>query len=491
VAMRLAQTNDIWRSVYKKPSTFVEVITVKYREIKDGPELQFSLNGPITLLCGENGVGKSRAMRALHQSLGGGLNDADFRPAIGPEQPILLDVYAEINKVGADGEVNKSSIAGIESISECLKGAEGDNLVYWFDPTLQIPYLLHLLRHDSSLSDLWEGVSPRKLNTEELSDLSSLVGRSYVAAEIYEIEDYVDHNVVPYFRVTSHGVTYGAEDMGLGELSLLFFFWLLGRVSDNSVLLLEEPETFIAPHSQRGLIDLVALLASKKSIFVVVTSHSGAIAERIPSKYVYLTSRIGKEVNFLPNPPRSILFDRLGLVPPKSIVAFVEDDAAAKLAKALLEAGNSKYMSHFWIFIAGNDSEISTILAKIKPPSSDPIFFIGLFDGDKRGNIPRSEFWANMCLPGNVCPEQFLQNIFNDASVDLADLLNKPREVVATALASVDGKNHHDWLAGLSSALPMSEEELFRCATKAYSKIDPEGLKGFIYEIEERVKGRP
>ena len=488
--MRLAQTNDVWRDLFKKPYTFIEAISVKYREIEDGPELQFSLKGPIALLCGENGVGKSRALRALHQSLGGGLNGVDFRPAIGPALPILLDIYAEINKPLPNGQINRDSINSIEILSESLKDSEGEHLVYWFDPTLQIPYLLHLLRHDASLSDLWEGVSPRKLNAEELSNLSSLVGRTYDAAEIYEIEDYRNHKVVPYFRVTSHGVTYGAEDMGLGELSLLFFFWLLGRVGDNSILLLEEPETFIAPHSQRGLIDLIAFLASKKSIFVVVTSHSGAIAERIPNEHIHLISRIGKEVTFLRNPSRAMLFDRLGLVPPKSIIAFVEDVAAAKLAKALLEVGNSKYMSHCWTFIAGSDGDILTILNKIKPSSSVPIFFIGLFDGDKRKSLPSSEMWETMCLPGNHCPEQFVQNVFKDPSVNLEELLNKSREVAAAALASVDGKNHHDWLVGLSRALPMSDDELFRCAAIAYSKIDPEALKTFICEIEAKVKGR-
>ncbi len=135
-------------------------------------------------------------------------------------------------------------------LSAYLTDEHGASKIHWFDPTLQIPYLLHILRHDKSLSDLWEGVKPRQLTEAELEDVSALVGRTYSQLSIYEIGDYKDHDVVPYFRATSHGETYGAEEMGLGELSLLFMYWMLGRISPASALLIEEARDFYcAPFS--------------------------------------------------------------------------------------------------------------------------------------------------------------------------------------------------------------------------------------------------
>ena len=79
------------------------------------------------------------------------------------------------------------------------------------------------------------------------------------------------------------------------------------------------------------------------------------------------SSRIGKQVSFLRRPPQNILADRPALVLPRSLVVLLEDEAGALFAKALLESGNSKYVSHCGIFVAGGESEISRLLDIVRP----------------------------------------------------------------------------------------------------------------------------
>lgn len=490
MAMRLARSNDTWRALYKHTDRPIEQVTVTYKETPNGPDLTISLIAPISLFCGENGVGKSRALRALHQALGGELNDADFRPKIGPEVPTIVGVSATLRQVRDDGQIGEPfQVNDVTTLSKALRDTDGIPKIYWFDPTVQIPYLLHILRHDSSLSDLWEGVSPKKLSGPELGDLSALVGRTYSIIEFLEIGDYQGHEVVPYFRVTCNGETYGAEDMGLGELSLLFFYWMLSRIGFGSVLLLEEPETFVAPKSQRALIDLVANAAQEKGLFVAVTSHSGIIAERIPETHIDFVSRRGKEVIFLRKPPRNILVDRLALIPPRSLILLVEDEAAALFARALIEAGNSKYVSHCGVFIAGSDGEIAKVLNLVRPRDPKVVTIIGLFDGDQRDQLPKGVPWPTMCLPGKVPPELFAKQLLEEKDIDLERLLSKPKARILAAFGAVDGQNYHDWLVGFCASLQISMEELFRRVADGLLQTHSDFVSNFVAELESKANG--
>lgn len=485
MALRAAATNDVWRHLYQSKPRPIESITVNYRDTANGPIHIFTLNAPLSLFCGENGVGKSRAMRALHTALGGGFHDSDFRPEIGPISPEVSSVSAVFRSLLEAQQVGDQVLyQDTSSLADALKDSSGACKIHWFDPTVQIPYLLHLLRHDSALTDLWEGVSPRKLNAEELADVSSMVGRHYDLIEIFEVADYAKHEVVPYFRATTAGSIYGAENMGLGELSILFLYWMLNRIGFGSVLLLEEPETFIAPKAQRALVDIIAKEAHDKSLFVVITSHSGVVTERVPSSHVDLVSRMGSEVTFLRCPPRNILGDRLGLVPPKSIVMLVEDTAAALFAKALLETGNSRYVNHCGIFVAGGESEITSVLKGLTANNSSGVTIIGVYDGDQRRSLPKFHGFPTMCLPGNFAPERVAQEFLSSNRSNIENVLKRPRAKILTAVAAVAGLNHHDWIVALCGSLQISMEEFFRCIVEGLNSTSPQLVTSFIYELD-------
>lgn len=487
MAMRLARTNDVWRHLFKPADRPLEQLTITYKDTFDGPDLVLVINAPISLLCGENGVGKSRSLRAVHQALGGNFSLADFRPKSGPVSPVVSSVHAVLHRVQEEKVGERFEVNSAFALSDALKDSSGESKVYWFDPTIQVPYLLHLLRHDRRLSDLWEGVDPKRLSASNLEEISGLVGRVYTDVEFFEIADYQGHEVIPYFRVTCCDESYGSEDMGLGELSLLFLYWMLGRLSFGAVLLMEEPETFIAPKSQRTLVDMIAAHAKEKSLFVVFTSHSGIIAQRVPNTHIDFLSRRGKTVTFFRDPPRHLLRDGLALVPPRSLIALVEDKAAALFAKALLESGNSKYVSHCGIFVAGGESEITKVLEIISPGDQGAVTIIGLFDGDMRGKLPKKTNWHTMCLPGNFCPEIIAKDFLETQYDNLDNILLRPKAKIIHALAAVGGTNHHDWLPGLCAALHMSIEELFRRVADGMLSVDAKSVDTFVSEFDNKA----
>jgi len=55
--------------------------------------------------------------------------------------------------------------------------------------------------------------------------------------------------------------------MGAGEFAAFFLWWNLARAARFSVLLIEEPETFLSPGSQAAFSDrLLSIMYSKKFV---------------------------------------------------------------------------------------------------------------------------------------------------------------------------------------------------------------------------------
>ena len=102
-----------------------------------------------------------------------------------------------------------------------------------------------------------------------------------------------------YFEVTTEGVTYGSEMMGLGELALHLMLWHLERVEPQSIMLIEEPETHISPRSQQALLNVLARASARKKLWVIVTTHSAGIVARIPREHIRLVYRDGARNRFV------------------------------------------------------------------------------------------------------------------------------------------------------------------------------------------------
>ena len=489
-ALRSARSNDLWRQLYRKADSRILRLFVRYSNVPGLGSGELTAKGPIAMLCGENGVGKSRALKTIYAALGGPYSD--FTPKGALSLPGTIDEVTLVRRTVAGGAPPaEETIEGTTNIKAALAVTGEPPKASYFDPPLQVPHLLQLIRNDQNFSDLYEGITPQKLTPEQVEEVSMMVGRSYTDVSIYEIADYQDHETTPYFRVTSEGDTYGAENMGLGELSLLFAYWILLRAPEESILLLEEPETFIAPRSQRALIDLVASEALQKRLFVVLTSHSGVIAERVPNAHLELLSRARRVVSFLSDPPTNLLIDRLALIPPRHLILLVEDQAARNFTLALLEAKNSRYYSTCDIIVAGGDSHITEVLRRMPSVGSPRAAIIGVFDGDQHGKLPSGLPRPVIALPGGDAPERVLKRYLESLGIEeIAQTLNKDVRFVSACLAGVAGKNHHDWMRELCATLSLEPIELFRPVVRRWAAANSGLVTTFFQELDDQVKGR-
>lgn len=488
--MRHARTNDIWRALFSRNDLPIRKIKVVFDDVTEIGSQTIEIQSPISLICGENGVGKSSLLWVLYRALASNVpvngmhRTAPPKLASGKIQKVEVSIASE-----NDVKVFSNVLDAYNALDTLKRSPEPP--VIFIDPTFQIPELVRAIRSDNNFSDLLEGVEAAEFQGNELALISNLVGKGYQRVKVYEIENYAGYEVFPYFRVAVGGRDYGSEEMGLGELSLLKMYWALSSINRPSIVLIEEPETFIAPRSQRALVDLIAKFCNEKKLLSVISTHSGIIAERVPNSHLSLITKGTPNVIISSNPAANLLVERLGLFTHKNAVLLVEDVGAKALLQSLLEENNSRLASGCEIAIAGSESHITFALKSM--PKDNPVRFrlVGVYDGDAKNIKAVTDadvIWPKLFLPGDECPEILIYRHVNDLGYEaVAQELGKAVVDVATAFGGADGKNHHDWLNEVCASLKISITEFFQRLAASWGERNKEEAQKLITQIKAAI----
>lgn len=325
--MRTAKVEDHWRNIYKKPFKF-SISKITYSNLKGLGDGDVSFNGGITAICGANGVGKSTLLNAIssvvssdrlrtvpltNQKLEGSMLLGEFVDS-GSSVTRKIDIVA-------DGIQANPETIDVESL--------------WIDSAFDSPELINIFSGMTNINEFIEAEPSRQLTDVEKSLLSYIVGKEYENCEVFEIE-LEDIGLIPYFKVRANEVEYGSEAMGLGEISIHHILWNLNRIKNNSIVLIEEPETYLAPRSQEALLDGIAKIAIEKRLWIILTTHSSNIIKNIPYEHIRILSRVDKNVQIsIPGSNLESMYS-LGLKPNKTGVILVEDRCAREFTKCWL-----------------------------------------------------------------------------------------------------------------------------------------------------------
>jgi predicted ATPase len=446
--LRRARFDDHWRRTFSR-SYGTKLESISYRSLSCLSDGTIRFRSGINAIIGGNGVGKSTIVAAISEIL----NRATVGEAIGHSGRLAgSDLHAVVQHNGASIELNVASNAsGSRVHSEEFSGT-----VEWLEPSYLALECCRTVHGDQNFSDHLEAVTPLQLDKNELGVASYLVGKRYDTCEIFEISDYGNMERFPYFRVTNGEVTYGSEGMGQGELALLLLYWVLKDIPNNSILIIEEPETHVSPRSQEAAMNLLAKYCDEKGLWAIVTTHSPAILKRIPREHIRM---IAKDAG------RAIVRDNatnleIALLLDTGIsyrgVILVEDNAAKTFLISILDACDPDIRSQFEIVVAGSDGDISAAL-RYMPKTTRWFNIVGVYDGDVRQTTKTDELrWPAVFLPGDSSPEELLieavHNLQTPADT-LSAQFNKGKDEVTTALGIVAGIDHHDWIGELSRAL--------------------------------------
>jgi predicted ATPase len=330
-----SEIGDHWRDVYEKTYPW-RVDKLVYRNIRSLGTGELQFRAGVTAICGTNGAGKTTLLSCLLAAL-------DSRPL--STRRDLADRLVG-GEVEVDGHLPTSTFNRLyRTESGEANPSELDVNTVWIDPSHDAPRILSLYRKQGSIDEVLEGYEARQLTSEEVDNLSYVVGRAYSKIAFYEPEfvtfgdeedDPKTAEEVPYFAVEADGTSYAGGDLGLGEFCAHYIWWHAQRSPRGTLLLIEEPETYLSQLAQERLINVLAKMSAKNKLWIAFTTHSGAMLGHIPPEHVrYISRYAGKAQVMVPHAEAQYL-PALGVRVQKRLIVLTEDKAAREFTHVWL-----------------------------------------------------------------------------------------------------------------------------------------------------------
>lgn len=218
------------------------------------------------------------------------------------------------------------------------------------------------------------------LTDEEIKVLRYILERDYLSGKVLRHSLYHGHEGWTILFKTKHVDTYSDAFAGSGESAATLLVHNILKASNGSLILLDEPETSLHPRAQQRMLEFLAHQAVRKSLQIVMTTHSQYLAERLPQKAIKVLVlesdgvqvRTNLSVNEALHEISTLSFGRTILV---------EDKRAQHVVIEALKLESSQALKDFQVVV--RDGGTATIYRDIQAyatSGSKDVFVI--FDGD-------------------------------------------------------------------------------------------------------------
>jgi predicted ATPase len=480
MSVRSASLGDSWRRTFTRRylSSINELSFENLLCLVDG---KINIPPGICAIVGGNGVGKSALLAAISEVLQipGAITNPAQRDRL---ENSKLTAKITDNNVEKEIKININHDGSRDFIGEHITSE-----CHWIEPSLLVNKTLDAIHGDSEFESVLGGITPIKLEPDELKIISYLTGKKIDDCEIYEVLEYGDLETFPYFIASSYESQYGSESMGLGELSLLILYWKIRTIPKNSAIIIEEPETHVSPRSQRALMDILAKSCDEKGLSIVLTTHSPAVISNLPKENLVLISRDGAKTKATLGASILQINSLLGVPIQCRALLLVEDRAAQQFLISLLSLSNYELLSQIDILIAGDYSKISTVLNTIPATRGRWLDIVGIYDSDMQGKIKlENTQWPHLFLPGEGSPELSVYNsLMNEADPKskLSQSLGRPVLAVSTALDSQEGADMHDWYTQIPKILSCDHQTLMNALVSIWLETNAREAETFISNL--------
>lgn len=478
--LRRARLDDYWRIAFKR-NYAVSINSAEYSagDIFDGMKLL--LKDGVNAIVGRNGIGKSNLVRSLYNCF----------------------ITAESNRLRfstpllENGSINIALKIKDVTINKILKSSNSfddniDVIGLMYDPCNLIPSIQNLFLDQDNLEELLDSFSQLPVDKANLNLINFLTNGDYQEVIIINIDDeFEKFALLPFFIVKTRDAHYDSRNMGLGELSLLYFYWLFSYMSildKERILFIEEPESFLPPATQERFADILAMIAATQGVAIIMSTHSEHILKRIPRAHIQLMKRSEEGIRCFCAIDNNEPFKLLGLTSPKQGILLFEDDVAEIFIKSLLKMSARFVSDSFYYHKSGSDGDILKDLNRF-PSRLEGLRIIGVFDGDCEGKLDNNLLQhANYCfLPEKLPPETVLINYIKTIEVTfLAKALNIPVLDIIDAKESSAGRDHHDYFHELARSIGLEFKWMVTIICDLWVSDDKNG--NYILKFIEAVE---
>lgn len=476
--MRSAKANDFWKDVYKKQyANYIKTITISDCMGYSGT---IPFKGGITAICGLNGVGKSTLLSCI-------------KSVIGIEDDSIFTNNKVQGVVGAELVVNRKEITLSASESAVKNGFQCEFFQY-IDSNQSIE-LLKLWAEQTNLEEYLEGFEAYSFTTEELEEISWLIGKTYEKCISIETQEETNYKQV-FFQVTSNRQSYTSKSMGVGEHSILYMYYILKKsISKDTFVIIEEPESYISISSQQRFMDFIAERISTHRISVVLTTHSPYILRNIRNENTLLVSNIRGKMHITLLGDDIDAESHLGLKKntrhQKIATIFVEDYLARIFLETLLNEEAPILTNQVDIVSVNGENQITKRIS-FDDSKYMSYKFIGIYDGDMREKLDIHNLkWPHNFLPVKSCVEkEIFDYIYNDTNLSkVIENLSLNQNVFYTIIAEHEGEDCHDWFSNICMDANIEQSSFIKAFYLEWKNENSESISQFINFILVTITG--
>jgi len=234
------------------------------------------------------------------------------------------------------------------------------------------------------------------LTNEELSILRYILERNYVSGKVLKHSLFHGHEGwTILFGTNQYSNGYSDAFAGSGESAATLLVHNILQVPEKSLILLDEPETSLHPRAQQRMLEFIAHQAARKSLQVVMATHSIYLAKDLPQKAIrVLVLEEDGTVAVRTDLSAGEALHEIGTLPAGKTI-LVEDERAKHIVVSALKLLSSHASKEFYVLVReGGTSRIYRDIQAYANSDRKDVFI--LFDGD---NKPKESIPEDGSLP--------------------------------------------------------------------------------------------
>ncbi|EGG92362.1 hypothetical protein HMPREF0491_01475 [Lachnospiraceae oral taxon 107 str. F0167] len=220
------------------------------------------------------------------------------------------------------------------------------------------------------------------------NEVSEIMGESYSAIKIVTHNFYTKssgNRPAKTIWMKKNGNIYSEAFAGTGEARIILLVNDILNATDNSLLLIDEPEISLHPSAIYKLKNFLLRECLKKNHQIVITTHSTQMVKDFPKEAIKLVSKINNEIKILGNIDYQDAFYELGDEFHDKKMVFVEDKLAKYIIEFIIRRENSQKLKEnieVRYIPGGADNIIQSYITSSAFQGLENCLFI--LDGDKK-----------------------------------------------------------------------------------------------------------
>lgn len=254
-----------------------------------------------------------------------------------------------------------------------------------------------------------------------------------------------------------HGATYSENNMGFGEGRLIYTVRLMESCPEQSLIVLEEPETSLHESAQYEFVKYLMDVVNRRHHQIIFSTHSSVMMDALPPEGRKLLIRDRDGVKVYDSVSSSRIKTALSAGENGHFVICVEDEFAQSLLREILRRFDIDLIESVEVLYFGDNKAVVSAMKAIKHSGQKAI---AVLDGDMKP----SEKDGIYCLPGTQPPEK---EIFHSVAAKKL-LADNYAFDFASFQAAYPDFDHHDYAKYIAVKKSCSREVLESDCIRAF-----------------------